>query len=126
MRFNDASFLETNMKYVKCNVKLLNELSLLTTALFSAVHRANRLPEANSKWVSFIDTYIQQTKEAVDLNKEGLLQEDIFLEEKALIEKSINTINTKKEEFLSSEIDYLNETFKYFTSCPVTYLDQEG
>ena len=124
MRFNDASFLETNMKYVKCNVKLLNELSLLTTALFSAVHRANRLPEANSKWVSFIDTYIQQTKEAVDLNEEGLLQEDIFLEEKALIEKSINTINTKKEKFLSSEIDYLNKTYNYFISCPVSYVDQ--
>jgi len=113
------------MKYVKCNVKLLNEINLLTIALVSAVNMIECLTEIkdNSNWTPFIDKYIQQTKKAEQINSEDILQEDIFLEEKTLIEKGINIINSKKTKLLASEIEYLNETYKYFTSCPVSYLN---
>ena len=108
------------MKYVKCNVKLLNEINLLTIALVSAVNMIECLTEIkdNSNWTPFIDKYIQQTKKAEQINSE-----DILLEEKTLIEKGINIINSKKTKLLASEIEYLNETYKYFTSCPVSYLN---
>lgn len=119
--------MEVSMKYVKCNVKLLNEINLLTIALVSAVNMIECLTEIkdNSNWTPFINKYIQQTKKAVQINSEDILQEDIFLKEKALIENGINIINSKKTKLLTSEIEYLNETYKYFTSCPISYLNQD-
>ena len=114
------------MKYVKCNGQLLTEIELLSLALLGAVNRANRLEEANARWTASIAPAIQQTKKAAKSNTEELIEEDLYVREKAFIEGNIKYINSRKEDFLSTEIEYLNETFKYFTSCPVTYLNQEG
>ena len=113
------------MKYVKCNVRLLNEINLLTIAVVSAVNMIDCMTEIkdNSTWAPFINKYIEQTKEASKLKNEDILQEDIYLEEKKLIEKGLSIINSKQTALLSSEIVFLSEIYKNFTSCPVAYLE---
>ena len=113
------------MSYVKCNVRLLNEINLLTIAVVSAVNMIDCMTEIkdNSTWAPFINKYIEQTKEASKLKNEDILQEDIYLEEKKLIEKGLSIINSKQTALLSSEIEFLSEIYKNFTSCPVAYLE---
>lgn len=113
------------MKYVKCNVRLLNEINLLTIAVVSAANMIECMTEIkdNSSWAPFINKYIEQTKEASKLKNEDILQEEIYLEEKKLIEKGLNIINSKQTDLLSADIEFLNESYKYFTSCPVAHLE---
>lgn len=119
------------MKYVKCNVKLLNEINLFTTTLVSAVNMISCLTEIkdNSSWESLLNKNICQIKDVLELNDENILPEQIYIEEKALIEKGITIINSaveasKKIEFLTPQIQYLNTVYKSFNSSPVTYLTQ--
>lgn len=119
------------MKYVKCNVKLLNEINLFTTTLVSAVNMISCLTEIkdNSSWESLLNKNICQINDVLELNDENILPEQIYIEEKALIEKGITIINSavetsKKIEFLAPQIQYLNTVYKSFNSSPVTYLTQ--
>ena len=119
------------MKYVKCNVKLLNEINLFTTTLVSAVNMISCLTEIkdNSSWESLLNKNICQIKDVLELNDENILPEQIYIEEKALIEKGITIINSaveasKKIEFLAPQIQYLNTVYKSFNSSPVTYFTQ--
>ena len=91
------------MKYVKCNVRLLNEINLLTIAVVSAANMIECMTEIkdNSSWAPFINKYIEQTKEASKLKNEDILQEEIYLEEKNLLKKDlISSIQNKQICFL--------------------------
>ena len=112
------------MKYVECNLTLLNALAILSSALVAAVNLTSctKSVKVKAEWDASINEYTQEVKNAYSINEKIIIEEEGYLEQIDVLKQELSKIrrNTNSKLY-TDQIKYLKDSLDDFISNAIIF-----